>query len=105
MTIPTAAELLNQLEALHAATVHLPWNIVGGTHDKDIVCDHGDYVDGAALIVAAVNALPALTAEIRRLRGIEGHVHHLAERAARHGYDLDPDDVLAALGLSTDPLP
>lgn len=62
----------------------------------------------AALMVAAVNALPALLAEIQRLRAAQSPsgaaiaVELLAERAYRHGNQLDPEDVYDALGL---PLP
>lgn len=62
----------------------------------------------AALIVAARNALPGLLAEIHRLRAAQSPsgaaiaVELLAERAYRHGNQLDPEDVYDALGL---PLP
>ena len=40
---------------------------------------------------------PALVAEVRRLRSIVTRWEMEAERAERHGYDLDPHDLLAVL--------
>ena len=42
-------------------------------------------------------AIRRLLAEVRRLRSIVTRWEMEAERAERHGYDLDPHDLLAVL--------
>jgi hypothetical protein len=62
--------LLDELDAARDKATY-GWNRLGGTHDRTVinyvgehVCDTAREVD-AALIVAAVNALPKLTAALR----------------------------------------
>jgi len=70
MSAQTAAEMLDQLDALRAAGTPGSWGIDEGTlrhidaEDQDGLAETLDAAD-AALIVAAVNALPQLTAAIR----------------------------------------
>ena len=47
--------------------------------------------------IVNVVAQRALFAEVRRLRSIVTRWEMEAERAERHGYDLDPHDLLAVL--------
>jgi hypothetical protein len=62
----TAGDGLGELAHLISLGSKLPWRPVGGTHDREIIDSHGCHVattgilPDAALIVAAVNALPAL---------------------------------------------
>ena len=44
-----------------------------------------------------IDDVPALLAEVRRLRSIVTRWEMEAERAERHGYDLDPHDLLAVM--------
>ncbi len=77
MTAQTAAELLDQVDALHAAIGDSPaFRVIGFQQDdEDVLAQFDDGgtgvfaecygTDAAALIVAAVNALPALVAALR----------------------------------------
>ena len=56
-----------------------------------------DWTADAEFIADARDDVPRLLAEVRRLRSIVTRWGMEAERAERHGYDLDPHDLLAAL--------
>jgi hypothetical protein len=77
-------ELLDQLDALHAAGDELPWRL--DDVERDIV-DRADGLvaipvlrDDAALIVAAVNALPQLTAALRAVLDVVYQLDNESER-------------------------
>ena len=75
-------------DAIYAAgqALHADACTEGDPHDG---CDCGDWDREAEIAVRA--ALPSIEHQLRELIAQE------AERAERHGYDLDPHDLLAAL--------
>jgi hypothetical protein len=93
---------IDRLEWVLTGASKLPWSLVGGTHDREIVDDHGCHVvtagtvPDALLVVAAVNALQRLVeqaAEAARLRDTVARVRaecdYLADCAVEsHGWTL-----------------
>lgn len=67
---PALTAVLDELDGLRAKATP-GWNLVGGTHDRVVIDGLGEHVcetlqpTDAALIVAAVNRLPQLTAALR----------------------------------------
>lgn len=114
---------LDAIEALLAEGSPLPWRaykygILGGpgwdSSNGDIAGDYQDDMRGedTALIVAAVNALPALVAEVRRLRAVRDAAANLQEqredcdnqtwvegRTCRDAVGDEPDDWCATCAL------
>ena len=96
-------QMLDQLEALHAAGTSGPWRQDDefpkyfGTGESQYIGEAPGSGD-ARLIVAAVNATPALVAEVRRLTDIVRGVQELAgEWAAK----CPPDDWPSEGGIDT----
>ena len=91
-------------DAIYAAgeALHVDACTEGDPHDG---CDCGDWDREAEIAVRAAlpsiaharDDVPTLLAEVRRLRSIVTRWEMEAERAERHGYDLDPHDLLAVL--------
>ena len=103
MTDPlTDAELDAIEQRAHAATEG-PWEASAHrTGHYLVICPdcgvRGGYERADAEFIAhARSDVPALLAEVRRLRSIVTRWEMEAERAERHGYDLDPHDLLAVL--------
>jgi hypothetical protein len=66
-----------------------PWHRVESEHEHVACCDGSgaDNVADAALIVAAVNALPRLVARVRELEGAERRAYERAASACRESVD------------------
>jgi len=89
---PVTAVDVDALDAARAAATPGEWHQDGThvargsrwTHDTSALAPTGS-VEDAALIVAAVNALPDLLAEVRRGRALREAVEGLAAVEERHG--------------------
>ena len=114
MTDPLTAAELDAIEQRANAATEGPWEASAHDHaagDVPILDRTGHYLvicpdcgvrggyerADAEFIAHARSDVPALLAEVRRLRSIVTRWEMEAERAERHGYDLDPHDLLAVL--------
>lgn len=103
---------LDQLDEVRQAATR-GWNRLGGRHDRTVINDAGEHVcdtareADAALIVAAVNALPTLIAEVRALTDRTNQQATLIRAALdlADGFDLAADllDQRAARHLKSGP--
>lgn len=79
---------VEEIEKALAEASKGPWGLIGGTHDRELIDDHGCHVattgifPDAAAIVAAHNALPRLLAFVRGVAELAEELHSEAAEAA-----------------------